>query len=57
MRYRIFSELARRANNGELLNKNTSRDSKDSLISFFWRIANNNKWDWHLLKDGYCKKG
>jgi len=31
-------ELTRRANNGELFNKNISRDKKDSIASFFWRI-------------------
>ena len=54
-RYKIFTELARLANNGELFNKNTNRDQKDSLTVFFWRIANRNGLDWSLLKEGYLK--
>ena len=37
--YNIFAELTRKANNGELFNKNTNRESKDNLTVFFWRIA------------------
>ena len=39
IRYKIFSELARRSNNGELFNKNTTRDKKDALTVFFWKLA------------------
>jgi hypothetical protein len=39
MLYKFFMELARRANNGELFNKNTSRESKDALTVFFYRLA------------------
>ena len=54
-RYKIFAKLTRLANNGELFNKNTNRDQKDSLAVFFWRIANKNGLNWTLLKEGYKK--
>lgn len=35
----LFLELARRANNGELFNKVTTRDQKDKLVVYFYRKA------------------
>jgi len=43
IKYKIFSELARRSNNGELFNKNAARDKKDALTAFFWRLAKGGK--------------
>jgi hypothetical protein len=39
MFHKLFMELARRANNGELFNNKTSRESKDKLTVFFYRLA------------------
>ena len=56
IRYKIFSELARRANNGELFNKNTTRNQKDALAVFFWRLANKIQLDFKYLIKEYFKE-
>lgn len=35
---KLLLELTRRANNGELFNKNTTREQKDKLTTYFWRL-------------------
>lgn len=48
--YKLFRELARRSNNGELFNKNKSPDEKDTQTVFFWSLATKFNSDYEETK-------